>query len=82
MSEVEQFDSYGVPTYYVNVAIAESAGGGNVRVWNCSRKRGILIPQCEIIIPAVDLVVASRAVSDAATEVFNLEAMSDRRQAS
>lgn len=71
----EAFDSYGVPTFYVNVAVPEAAGGGNVRIWNCVRKRGVLVPVCEIIIPATDLVIAARAVSATAQDVFNCEMM-------
>lgn len=72
MSSAE-FDNYGVPTFYMNVAIAEPAGGGNVRVWNCARRHGTLVPVCEMIIPAADLVVALRSLKDTATEVFTLE---------
>lgn len=69
----EAFDAYGVPTFYMNVPVAEPAGGGNVRIWNCVRKKGVLIPVCEIIIPAIELVVASRIVGDAAIEAFKRE---------
>ena len=71
----EAFENYGVPTYYMNFAVAEPAGGGNVRVWNCVKKCGILIPVCEMIIPAVDLVVAAKVVTQAATLVFNQDQM-------
>ena len=71
----EDFESYGVPVFYCNVSVTESAGGGNVRIWNCVRKRGVLIPVCEIIYPAVDLVVNGRMASAVATTVFNAEQM-------
>jgi hypothetical protein len=69
----EAFDSYGVPSFYMNVPVTEPAGGGNVRVWNCVRKHGVLIPVCEIIIPAAELLVASRIITSAALEVFKME---------
>jgi hypothetical protein len=69
----DDFQSYGVPTYYMNVPVAEPAGGGNVRVWNCVRRNGVLYPVCEIIIPATELVIASRIISATALEVFKQE---------
>lgn len=69
----EDFASYGVETFYMNVPVAEPAGGGNVRIWNCALKNGVLVPQCEIIIPAVELLVASRIISSAALDVFRME---------
>ncbi len=69
---MHDFDAYGVPTFYMNVPIAESAGGGNVRIWNCKRSHGILIPVCEIIIPAADLLTASRVVAQAAMETIKI----------
>lgn len=73
MSSTQDFDSYGVKCYYMNVAVAEHAGGGNVRVWNCIRRHGILVPVCQIVIPAVELLVASRIITDAAMEAFQRE---------
>ena len=70
---MQDFDAYGVPTFYMNVPVAEPAGGGNVRIWNCKRARGVLIPVCEIIIPAAELVIASRIINEAALEAFQIE---------
>lgn len=70
---VADFDAYGVPTYYMTVPIAEPAGGGNVRVWNCALKHGILVPQCEMIIPATDLLVASHIIREAALKELQKE---------
>lgn len=71
----EEFSSYGVPTFYMNVAVTEPAGGGNVRIWNCARRHGALVPVCEMIIPAIDLVLAARTVMEAATEAFTADQM-------
>lgn len=70
---MEDFDTYNCPTFYMNVAIPEPAGGGNVRIWNCTRRHGLLIPVCEIIIPAIDLVIAAREVTQTAMAVFKGE---------
>jgi hypothetical protein len=69
----EDFNAYCVPTFYMTVPVAEPAGGGNVRIWNCALKRGVLVPQCEIIIPAVELLVACRIITSAAMETFKKE---------
>lgn len=73
MSSAHDFEAFGVPTFYMNVPVAESAGGGNVRIWNCKRCRGVLVPVCEIIIPATELLVASRITSAVALDMFNIE---------
>lgn len=70
---IEDFESYGVPVFYMNVPVAEPAGGGNVRVWNCVRRHGVLVPVCEVIIPAAELLVASRIITSAAMETFKME---------
>lgn len=62
-----------VPTYYITDVLQEDAGGGNIRVWNCTRRKGILIPQFEVIIPSVALVAVGKKVTDFAQEVFNAE---------
>jgi hypothetical protein len=70
-------DCVGVPTFYVTVAISEPCGGGNVRVMNCAERHGVLIPQVEIIIPAINLVTAARHVIETAQRVFKLEMCTD-----
>jgi hypothetical protein len=63
-------DTSSAPTYYVTDVIVENAGGGNVRVWNCEMRNGVLIPRCEIISPAGRVMQLGRAVSDFAQSVF------------
>ena len=70
---MQDFETYGVPTYYMTEPVAEPAGGGNVRIWNCVRRHGVLVPVCEIIIPAAELLVASRIITDAALATFKME---------
>lgn len=62
-----------IRTYYISDILQEDAGNGNVRIWNCSRKSGILVPECEIIIAATNLLIAGRMVSEFAQNVFNSE---------
>jgi hypothetical protein len=45
-------DAFGVPTYYVTNIVQEDAGGGNVRIWLCTKRADVMIPQCEIIMAA------------------------------
>lgn len=62
-----------VPTYYITDILQEDAGGGNIRVWNCTRRKGILIPQFEVIIPAASLMAVGKKVANFAQEVFENE---------
>lgn len=64
-----------VPTYYIDDVFQEDAGNGNVRVWNCTRKNGILIPQFEVIIASRSLLMVGKKVADFAQDVFNEEAI-------
>lgn len=62
-----------VPTYYVTEIIQEDATGGNVRIWNCTRRNGVLIPLFEVIIPAAALLAVGKQVACFAQDVFNAE---------
>jgi len=62
-----------IPTYYITDVLQEDAGGGNIRVWNCTRRKGVLIPQFEVIIPAAALMNVGKKVAIFAQEVFNTE---------
>jgi hypothetical protein len=73
MEMPSHFETFGVPTYFVTSIIAEDAGCGNVRVWNCSDHHGILVPACEIIVPATKLMVITKAAQAVAQESFNRE---------
>lgn len=72
---MQPFDAYGVPTFYMTVAVTEPAGGGNVRIWNCLERSGMIVPVCEIIIPAIKLVTAAQEVAAAAQRIFTMETM-------
>jgi hypothetical protein len=68
-------DVFGLPVYYVDTAVPEPAGDGNVRVFNCVTRNGVLIPQCEIIIHSARLVIAARVVAETAAEISAREAL-------
>lgn len=54
-------DYVGVPCYYVTDVVREDAGDGNARLWNCTIRGGVLVPSCEIIVPALRLLVLSKS---------------------
>lgn len=64
-------DVFGVPTFYATDIVTEDAGAGNVRIWNCTRRGGLLVPNSEVIIPAVKLLLIGRHVSSYAQTIFN-----------
>ena len=66
-------DAFGVPTFYVTDIVKEDAGAGNIRIMNCQRRNGILIPQCEIIVPACRLLPIGKEVSAFAHDIFMRE---------
>lgn len=75
MAKLEMMEVSGLPTYYVTHVVTENAGGGNVRIWDCTERNGILMPVCEIIIPSSRAMFCARRVTDCAMEVFNSEMM-------
>lgn len=62
-----------IPTFYISDVWQEDAGNGNVRVWNCIKRNGVIIPECEIIIAATNLLLAGKKVADFAQTIFNGE---------
>ena len=68
-------DLVGIPTYFVDTAIPEDAGNGNVRIWNCITRGGVLVPQFEVVIHAAKLLVASSVVRSAAEHAINTDMM-------
>jgi hypothetical protein len=63
-------DSFGVPTYYVTDVVKEDAGCGNIRMMNCQIRNGILIPQCEVIVPASRLLPIVSEASAFVRDIF------------
>jgi hypothetical protein len=57
-------DAFGVPTYYVTDIVQEDAGNGNIRIWLCSRRADVLVPQCELIMAARSVVSLSMETLD------------------
>lgn len=66
-------DCFDVPTFYVTHVVREDAGDGNIRVWNCIKRAGVLIPSCEVIVPASRLVMIGQAARDFAQQLCRKE---------
>jgi hypothetical protein len=62
-----------VPTYYITDAIQEDAGGGNIRVWNYTKVKGVLVPQFECIVSSTRALIITRKISDFAQDIYNAE---------
>lgn len=60
-----------IPTYYITDVFQEDAGSGNVRILNCERRNGVLVPQFEVIMPSATLLPIGRKIADFAQGVFN-----------
>jgi hypothetical protein len=73
MPRFEMVDMANIPTFYIDTAIPEDAGNGNVRVWCCVTRRGLLIPQYEVVMHSSRLILAAKAVTDFAEEIFKNE---------
>jgi hypothetical protein len=52
-------DAFGVPTFYVTDIVQEDAGNGNIRIWLCTKRADVLVPQCELIMAARSVVSLS-----------------------
>jgi hypothetical protein len=64
-------DAFGVPTYYVTDIVQEDAGNGNVRIWLCTKRADVLIPQCELIMAARSAISLSSEAQDFASRITN-----------
>ncbi|MDP1602452.1 MAG: hypothetical protein Q8M03_04220, partial [Legionella sp.] len=54
MSE-QLLECIGVPEYFATTTRLEDAGGGNVRIFNCIKRNGVLIPSCSVIFPTASI---------------------------
>lgn len=64
-------DLPGIPEFFMTEVRTEMAGGGCVRIFNCVERSGFLIPQCTVIIPAMNMIPIMQKVDDAARAVLN-----------
>lgn len=60
-----------VPIYYITDTLQEDAGGGNIRIRNYARVRGVLVPQFECIVASSAMLLIGRTISDFAQDIFN-----------
>lgn len=71
MGSSDVFDTFVVPEFFISeVGKVEDAGGGCVRVYNCIRRGGELVPVFTVIIPSASLVCAGETVRDAALHIM------------
>ena len=75
MSSPQFTDLVGIPTYFIDTAVPEDAGNGNVRIWSCITRHGVLIPQFEMVIHASKLLIAAQTVRAAAEHAINSDVM-------
>ena len=78
MGNSDVFATFGVPIFYIDTVVAEDAGDGMTRVWNCATRNGILVPQCEIIARTTRLVVMTTNVRDATRDFMQKEMLRER----
>ncbi|MCX7320414.1 MAG: hypothetical protein NT113_13305 [Hyphomicrobiales bacterium] len=67
---MSEADFYGVPEFFISHVTTESAGNGNIRVFNYATRGGVSVPQFTVVIAAIDLIKASRQVEVAAESAF------------
>lgn len=72
-------DAFGVPEFFVtHVGEIEDAGGGNVRVFRCIKRCGVLIPVFSLVTPTFSMIPQAKEIMDAARNLVVQEAMERR----
>lgn len=65
-------DFYGTPEFFMNTVYeCEPAGGGNMRVYCCSKRGNELIPLFTVVMPISEMFEAATLVKDRALEIWN-----------
>ncbi len=68
-------ECFGLPTYVVDAVIRRDLGSGIASIINCRTVNGLLIPQCEVIVSAQNLLPLTRASADFAAEMYRRHQM-------
>ena len=66
-------DFFGTPEFVVSSIATESAGNGNVRIYNYVRRGNLMVPQFSIFIAAADLIVSLPALDAAGHNIFSAD---------
>lgn len=67
---LEMMDAIGVPEYFITtIGRVESAGDGCVRVYGCSEKGGMLVPQYTVVMPVLSMIAATKLVQETALQI-------------
>lgn len=60
-----------LPCYYVTDVVEEDAGGGNIRLWHFTRTKNVVVPLCQVVVPATKLLTIGRRLANFSESVFN-----------
>ena len=71
--EPQMADAYGIPEYFATHVRTEDAGGGCIRIYNCTLRNGVLIPQYTVVFPAACLVTQAKLVFEASQRAYMME---------
>jgi hypothetical protein len=63
-------DVTGLPSFYVDAVVRCDLGNGIASFINCRKQNGVIVPQCEVIVSAINLLSFGRATSDFALELY------------
>jgi hypothetical protein len=67
--EPQMADTFGIPEYFATHIRTEDAGGGCVRIYNCTLRGRILIPLYSVVFPAAFLLPVSKTVQEASQRI-------------
>jgi len=69
---MEMLDCVGIPEFFATtIGKIEQAGGGCIRAYVCVEKGGLLVPQYAVVMPALNMIAATKRVQEAALCLFN-----------
>ena len=68
--EPKMADAYGIPEYFATHVRTEDAGGGCIRIYNCTLRGGLLIPQYTVVFPAMLLVTSAKKIYEISKRAF------------
>ena len=76
ITKMEMLDCVGVPEFFITViGRVEPAGAGCIRLYGCSEKGGLLVPQYTVVMPALSMISATKFVRETALDIFQKEHM-------
>lgn len=61
----------GLPVFVVDTVVRRDLGNGIASIVNCRRQNGVIIPMCEIIVGAKNLLTICKGANDFALEMHH-----------